>query len=232
MHSLKKAIALFLVLALVVQVLPISIFAVDANSNRSLNQEMNTSESKSQALKEDDSEAQNPKVLVEVSELRGETQKHFRMDDGSFIAVDYGMPVHFSEDNGKTWKDIDNTLILNQGTKTGQKQAETVASYRAVNGESSQSFAADLQSGFLFSTQSGSHGLFFALEDTAVSPEAQGANGAEVNAQAERVRKAAPSARTEAQTGGTETDNTEPLAKPEAALSIPTYRPGPVTERT
>ena len=59
-------------------------------------------------------------VLGEVDGLRAESQKHFRMADGSFLAVDYGMPVHFSsgldEDGEPIWEEIDNTLLLQPET--------------------------------------------------------------------------------------------------------------------
>lgn len=59
-------------------------------------------------------------VLGEVSQSREESVKHFRMGDGSYIAVDYGMPVHYADDG--IWVDIDNTLILEEehGTQTAR----------------------------------------------------------------------------------------------------------------
>ena len=102
-------------------------------------------------------------VAGEVPELRDESVKHFRMEDGSFIAVDYGIPVHYlDEDAG--WQDIDNTLHpVETGNGNGYatygiEQSSAVGSdtYAAANGEDEKTFAADLYSGFLFSSQSGS----------------------------------------------------------------------------
>ena len=39
-------------------------------------------------------------VLGEVENLRTEGEKHFRMSDGSFMAVSYGMPVHYQDEDG------------------------------------------------------------------------------------------------------------------------------------
>ena len=47
--------------------------------------------------------------ICELESLREESVKHFRLEDGSCIAVQYSNPVHTLDDNGK-WQDIDNTL--------------------------------------------------------------------------------------------------------------------------
>lgn len=51
-------------------------------------------------------------VIGEVSDLRDESVKHYRLSDGRFVAVDYGTPVHY-KDEGDEWTDYDNTLELN-----------------------------------------------------------------------------------------------------------------------
>ena len=45
----------------------------------------------------------------EVTERREECVKHFRMPDGSYIAVQYEIPVHYLDESNH-WQDIDNTL--------------------------------------------------------------------------------------------------------------------------
>ena len=56
-------------------------------------------------------------ILTEVPELREENVKHFRLEDGTYLAAQYEQPVHY-EDNGE-WKDIDNTLSL-QAAQDGE----------------------------------------------------------------------------------------------------------------
>ena len=51
-------------------------------------------------------------MLGEVTENREEEEKHFRMEDGSFVGVNYGVPVHYAQ--GEEWKDIDNTLVIQE----------------------------------------------------------------------------------------------------------------------
>ena len=46
----------------------------------------------------------------EVESLREESVKHFRLEDGTFIAVQYDDTVHRLDESGK-WQDIDNTLV-------------------------------------------------------------------------------------------------------------------------
>ena len=108
-----------------------------------------------------------PTVIGEVEELRTEEEKQFQMSDGSYMAVSYGMPVHYQDENGQ-WADIDNTL---QPVSTYSE----AGTYSAVNGESAVSFAADLANGQLFATSYGAHSvsLSLALPETGLVAEAE-----------------------------------------------------------
>ena len=57
------------------------------------------------------------KDTFEVEEFRDETVKHFRLEDGSYIAAQYEKPIHFKDNNGK-WQDIDNSLAVSGGDIT------------------------------------------------------------------------------------------------------------------
>ena len=48
--------------------------------------------------------------IFEIKELRESNVKHFRLEDGSYVAAQYDVPVHYLDENGE-WQDIDNTLI-------------------------------------------------------------------------------------------------------------------------
>ncbi len=48
--------------------------------------------------------------LFEVTGLREESAKHFRLEDGSYVAAQYSEPVHYKDENG-SWRDINNSLI-------------------------------------------------------------------------------------------------------------------------
>ena len=58
-------------------------------------------------------------MLNEEPLLREENVKHFRMSDGSYIAAQYNMPVHFKESEEDEWQDIDSTLLE---TEDGYKE--------------------------------------------------------------------------------------------------------------
>ena len=67
-------------------------------------------------------------VLFELGERRDEDEKHFRMADGSTLAVVYGTPVHYlTEDGG--YQEIDNRLALYNadGSRSTEEQEAMLA---------------------------------------------------------------------------------------------------------
>ena len=98
----------------------------------------------------EDEVAEIPEVYIdgEVTELRNEYEKHYRLTDGSFMAVQYQVPVHY-EDDGQ-WVDIDNTLEA-----VTMFSGDTV--YQAVNGENVQAFASDLSDGTIMTMATDDH---------------------------------------------------------------------------
>lgn len=91
----KKALSMFLAILMIVTALPLSIFAADIDSTPQTS--------------DDDYSLNLVKNAFEVEDLRSETVKHFRLEDGSYIAAQYDKPVHYQDDDGN-WQDIDNTL--------------------------------------------------------------------------------------------------------------------------
>ncbi len=104
---LLKAAAFSLAIVLIVQILPLSTIST-AISNASVVSEPFWGENIT------------PKIIGEVESLRDEHTKHFRCEDGSFVAAVYNEPVHYLEDN--EWKEIDNTLV-NESNSIGDKSA-------------------------------------------------------------------------------------------------------------
>ena len=86
-------------------------------------------------------------ILFEEESLREESVKHFRLDDGSYIAVQYDTPVHYQDENGQ-WKDYDNTL-----TSVNALDGSGVSFYRITNGDSIRIFAADANAQVLVAVQ-------------------------------------------------------------------------------
>ena len=165
MKKHTRILALFLALALCIQMLPASSFAEE--SEGAANPELNTIETGN--VKEAFEGRPGTVVHGELTEKRTETGKHFRMNDGSFIAVDYGAVVHYTTDGGETWEDIDNTLLLPEGDRGNASEdsddAEEINEdlYLAENGTASRGFAQNLSSGLLFSATNGNCGLRMGL---------------------------------------------------------------------
>lgn len=160
----KKGLALLLTLALLVQLLPATVFATETVGNP----EQDSSASAATAEPEDgnyeaadtQTDASTAQILFEDESLREENVKQFRMSDGSYTAVQYDTAVHYLDDSG-AWQDIDNTLQL-QGTSSAQ-------TYSAANGENALSFSANLSAGELFTTAYGEYSVQMSLAGTAVS---------------------------------------------------------------
>ena len=154
MKQMRKLLALLLVVVLVTQIMPAAVFAEAPTRNSNIAHE----EPETLDISEDSlQEAKEMSVVGEMPDRRGESEKHFRMSDGGFVAVDYGTPVHYTVDDGETWQEIDNTLVLTE-SKRGEAEA-----YTAVNGNATRGFAPDLRSGQLFSVADGSHALRMGL---------------------------------------------------------------------
>lgn len=81
--------------------LPMSVYAdfIDQIGSSSETEETDTTDTEEDLLKD----------IFEVTDRREESVKHFRLEDGSYVAVQYDVPVHYLDESGE-WRDIDNTL--------------------------------------------------------------------------------------------------------------------------
>ncbi|MBE6806073.1 MAG: DNRLRE domain-containing protein, partial [Ruminococcaceae bacterium] len=91
--KIKKLIAIILCLSLILQVIPMSVYASDSID----------------MPETDVIDIEKAEIIGEDTSLRDAYNKHFRMSDGSVTAYSYEMPVHFLDENGK-WQEYDNTL--------------------------------------------------------------------------------------------------------------------------
>ena len=154
-----RILSILLALVLVFELFPTGALALEAGAN----------EAETPTAQEVAAGEPSGNVIGEVTEYRDEREKHFRMEDGSFIAVDYGVPVHYALDE-ETWADIDNTLIpQSAGTSAASTSAaqpmQIPQQYTAVNGDDAKTFAGNLATGFLFSAQRGQSGVQMSLLD-------------------------------------------------------------------
>ncbi|MCL2462701.1 MAG: DNRLRE domain-containing protein, partial [Defluviitaleaceae bacterium] len=61
-------------------------------------------------------------ILGEAAELRDESTKVYRHQDGTYTAAVYGGPVHFRDGSG-TWQDINNALSLDESKRSAADKA-------------------------------------------------------------------------------------------------------------
>ena len=108
-------------------------------------------------------QSDNLTVLGEDISKRSESVKHFRMSDGSFMAVSYGVPVHYEDEHGE-WQDINNIPIMT----TSASDAEV---YQIANAGHSISFSSTLADGEILSISYEDKSIWMSLLDTAESNE-------------------------------------------------------------
>ena len=142
----KKLLCMVLVAVFVVQLVPSSVLAEMVESVQAPEKTEGTVIA---------TETDEPATIQgEVEGERDESIKHYRLDDGSFVAVQYAEPVHYKTSDGQ-WQEIDNTLTLENDE------------YVSENGSVTKRFAKDLGSGRLFEVSFGE----YSLSMSAVSPD-------------------------------------------------------------
>lgn len=159
--KIKKLLSLLLVFVLVFQMVPATAFADDS---------IIVAEGSAPTLEERpgpldsiyyqgvSTEYTASDVLWEIEEKRTETEKHFRLANGSDIAVAYTFPVHYEDEQGEL-QEIDNSLQLYNAD--GTLSAEPV--------ESGLTAEVNLDTGFISSLLEGT-GLEV-MEAVTESPE-------------------------------------------------------------
>lgn len=141
----KRVFALLVVFVMLLQMIPVNTYAETIEVDSAA---VDVSEERPAA-----------NIVGEEEALRGEEEKHFRLSDGSYIAVSYGIPVHYQDTNG-AWQDIDNSMTL-VTTDDGN------SAYQTANMMASTAFAADLTNGMLLSSEYEEYTVSMHLLDTA-----------------------------------------------------------------
>ena len=145
MKKFLKISSLILVLSLLVNSLPMNVFA--AKYRNWLLAEDDIPMVDSGLVPEEAVVPEEVTVLEEVEESRTEYSKEFKLSNGLYAAAVYAAPVHYMEDG--QWKEIDNTLktsrigSLNYYTNTAgvwdvqlpsQLEAAVIAAAKERNG--------------------------------------------------------------------------------------------------
>ena len=171
-----RLVALALTLVMTFELLPTRIWATD----------LEATPNDTEAFFQDSEELQEEPVSVtgEVEALRSENEKHYRLSDGSYIAVDYGMPVHYAQGDGEhaVWMDIDNTL----SAAAAQMSTGSTPVYTAINGSEVKSFASVFTpDGYLFSSRMGAYEVSMSLMQEATAHQLLAAANQELTEESE-----------------------------------------------
>ena len=145
-----KLTAMILFLAMLFCAIPQSVLA---EASEALN-ELLTNESETVPVSDGD-----VYVLGEVIDSRTESSKTFRMSDGSFVAADYGKPIHYSDENGY-WQDYDNTLTYSDAV-----DSEDIAGYGTLESDISIKLANNSNSGNLLKIKMNGYKISLSLPD-------------------------------------------------------------------
>ena len=96
-------------------------------------------------------------VLFEVEELREQSAKQYRLSDGTILAAQYGMDVHYEDESGK-WKEIDNRFIYDSAVTTTDFDG-----YSTVEGAIGYKFAPSIQNGEILKVSDEKYSVGFEL---------------------------------------------------------------------
>lgn len=106
-----KVIATILMLTFMIQLVPFSAIAVEDELPEEFRPENVINQISTDGTTEESSEAKE--IVSEETAKRSENEKHFKLEDGSFVIAQYPDAVHYEDETGN-WIDIDNTLIAEE----------------------------------------------------------------------------------------------------------------------
>ena len=134
----SKALSVILAILMIMYSIPLMSFAslMTSEDDTMLGQEFNTEDN-----------------IIEITELREEDVKHFRLADGTYVAAQYKTAVHYLDDNGM-WQDIDNSLSEIDGDISTSNSR--VKFSKKITGNER-----------IFTLKNGSYKITFSLEDAA-----------------------------------------------------------------
>ena len=140
--KIKRLLSLFLTLALLMQIFPASAFAANFGEKDSTapKEPVRPNPMDSMYYQGSKPEYQAEDVLCELNERRTQTEKHFRLANGSDLAISYAYPVHYEDAQGE-YKEIDNSLKLynadgtlsTAAVKSGLAESSTVGKALAID---------------------------------------------------------------------------------------------------
>ena len=157
----RKATALVCGIVLLLQMAPVSAIAQELTEAKYLELNLVADEYTSDFSSEKDKEAFVAPLLDEDVTLREPSVKHFRLQDGTYIAATYAEPVHYLNDG--IWVDIDNRIF-----EAGNNPDDIVL--RNTDNPFGVEFATKSDSSKLVSLTSGEYKISWSLVSNEVSP--------------------------------------------------------------
>ena len=127
-QTIVKIISFFLTLLIIFFAVPSIIYAEALEALKA-----DKSDEPSSIFFGSEEEASGELNIYEVKELREENVKHFRLEDGTFIAAVYPTAVHTLDENGN-WEDINNKLLAASNEITTSDQRIKFAKKTTGNG--------------------------------------------------------------------------------------------------
>ncbi len=114
-------------------------------------------------------------ILTEDPDKRSADSKYFLMSDGSFLAVQYPIPVHYQDEDG-AWQEYDNSMKevpANENTEAAMEEPDeedSVPAEPSSTGDASSSKAPETESSAVESEPSANTAALAPLEDTGEAP--------------------------------------------------------------
>ena len=170
-NTIIKIISMLLIVVMLCQMAPLPVFAAqkELEAGETASEKVVSEKIPADNGKENISEYENQDVIeggdlsaydyrdadvmYEETGLREDCSKHFRMSDGSSIAVQYDTVIHYRDQDG-SWTDIDNTLRKN-----------AAGGYTVENGNSLVAFPETLEDGLLYDLRNDKYHIVFRIGD-------------------------------------------------------------------
>ena len=118
-NILRRYISIFLVVVLVLNMIPLNVFAT----------EQKESENAAGPVQNTENDLADVYVLEEIVEHRSEFTKKFRLSNGLFLAAVYPSAVHYEVDGH--WEEIDNTLKM-ASARSGNVYTNTAGAWQVL----------------------------------------------------------------------------------------------------
>lgn len=117
-NSFWRFLSVILVFSLFINTLPsVPVFAEKDIDNESA--PLSENDEDAELFFDNPSETYEAEITAEAATLRERCQKTFVLEDGTFLCAVYPDSVHY--ENGESWEDIDNSLVLTRDEKSGKE---------------------------------------------------------------------------------------------------------------